>query len=136
MMKTKKPPLRKPTPAVDMGRLDQFASLGLSQPPVQEAPTMANLPVPVEEDTREPAIVYPWEQPDVREDVLKGMGVPLSEPYLLKLRFIAEHTKWSQRKFCRARLEEAIDRELAKIVRELEAGHYSDQIEPDRFRPD
>jgi hypothetical protein len=119
MMKTKKPPLRKTTSTVDMSRLDQFAAQGLSQPQEQDAP--AKVPVSVDEDTREPETVYPWEQPDVREDVLKGMGVPLSEPYLLKLRFIAENTKWSQRKFCRARLEEAIDRELAKILRELEA---------------
>lgn len=118
-MKTKKPPLRKTTSTVDMSRLDQFASLGLSQPQEQEVPGTANLPISVDEATREPEIVYPWEQPDVREDVLKGMGVPLSEPYLLKLRFVAEHTKWSQRKFCRARLEEAIDREVTKIIRDL-----------------
>ena len=58
-------------------------------------------------------------QRSVREDVVTGMGVPLSEPYLFELRFIAEHAKWSQRKFCRVRLEEAIDLEVAKIIREF-----------------
>ena len=61
-------------------------------------------------------VILPWERSSVREDVIKGMGVPLSEPYLLKLRFIAENTKWSQRKFCQAKVEEAIDREVKKIL--------------------
>ena len=53
---------------------------------------------------------------------MKGMGVPLSEAHLLKLRFIAENTKWSQRKFCQAKLEEAIDNEITALLKALNGG--------------
>jgi hypothetical protein len=104
-----KPPLRKPS--VDLTKLDHFAgAAGASEteptPQVAEAAIM-------------PRLLYPWEESGVRSDVVKGMGVPLSEPYLLKLRFIAQHTKWSQRKFCQVKLEEAIDREIEEILKVL-----------------
>lgn len=92
---------------VDLRKLDEFAAEGGANEP------SAGEPVQAEEAHRS---VYPWEDPNVRNDVIKGMGVPLSEPYLLKLRFIAEHTKWSQRKFCQVKLEEAIDQELNTIL--------------------
>jgi len=94
-----------------MDRLHEFASEGVTEGVDQKAPA------PILEKEPEGQEVFPWEQPGVREDVVKGMGVPLSEPYLLKLRFIAEHTKYSQRKFCRVRLQEAIDEEIAAILR-------------------
>ena len=113
MTKAKKPPLRKPSStSTDMDKLHQFASEGSSEVPERESPAVSN------QEVAEPAVVFPWERPEVREDVLKGMGVPLSEPYLLKLRFIAEHTKYSQRKFCQVRLQEAIDKEINAILRD------------------
>ena len=108
----KKPPLRKPPKKdLDLDQLDKFASKG-------EAPR--------DEKPPKPKPVYPWQEPGVRADVISGMGVPLSEPYLLKLRYIAQNTKWSQRKFCKVRLEAAIDREINKLI----------QSEPGQTEPD
>jgi hypothetical protein len=108
-MSKPKPPLRKP--AVDLNKLDQFASaVEVSEAEASPRATEAR-------DIPRPS--SPWEEVGVRADVVKGMGVPLSEPHLLKLRFIAEHTKWSQRKFCQVRLEEAIDNEVAAILKAL-----------------
>lgn len=99
MPKTKAP-FKKPASVDLMDKLDQFAGA-------------------VNETQAESRPLYPWEEPRVRADIIKGMGVPLSEPHLLKLRFIAENTKWSQRKFCQAKLEKAIDRETRAIIRAL-----------------
>ena len=99
----KKPTLRKP--AIDLTRLEQFASR-IEQEPTEEKPT----------------IVKPWENPRVRDDVIKGIGVPLSEPHLLKLQFISKHTKYSMRKYCQVKLERAIDREVRAILKALESG--------------
>ena len=52
---------------------------------------------------------YPWEQPAVREDVTKIFNVRLSEPYLLKLKYIAERTPDSMQQFCLKVLLPAID---------------------------
>lgn len=113
MTKAKKPPLRKPTSkTIDMDKLHQFASEGGTEVPERESHEISN------QEVAEPSVVFPWERPEVREDVLKGMGVPLTESYLLKLRFIAEHTKYSQRKFCQVRLQEAIDKEIDAILRD------------------
>jgi hypothetical protein len=117
-MTPKKPPFRKSSQAhsvVDMNKLDRFAGAGQ-----QEAPEHKGSDSGAVEKAPKPATLYPWKGPEVREDVIKGMGVPLSEPYLLKLRFIAEHTKWSQRKFCKEKLEEAIDKQVEEIIGELE----------------
>ncbi len=42
---------------------------------------------------------FPWEAPSVREDVTKVYNLRLPEAYLLKLRYIAEHTPDSMQKF-------------------------------------
>ena len=105
-MSKSKPPLRKPS--VDLTKLDHFASAaGFSEP----EPTPSRwLKIQVCQNYCILGII------GVRSDVVKGMDVPLSEPYLLKLRFIAQQTKWSQRKFCQVKLEEAIDREIEEIL--------------------
>jgi hypothetical protein len=57
----------------------------------------------------------PWEAPGVRDDVLKLFNVRLPEPYLLKLRYIAEHAPESMQQFCRAVLLPAIDRKIQEL---------------------
>lgn len=103
-----KAPLRKPD--VDlMSKLDQFA--GEVNETTESTPVAQAI-----KSTR--SRKYPWEDSKVRSDVVRGMGVPLTEPHLLKLRYIAENTKWSQRKFCQAKLEEAIDKEITAIMKQ------------------
>jgi hypothetical protein len=61
--------------------------------------------------------VYPWQQPHIRADVTKVYNLRLSEAYLLKLKYIAEHTPDSMQKFCLNVLEKAIDDKINKIVK-------------------
>lgn len=59
----------------------------------------------------------PWEDPRVREDVLKVYNLRLPEPYLLKLKFIAEHTPDSMQKFCLETLLPAIDARIGQLTK-------------------
>lgn len=58
----------------------------------------------------------PWLNPNVRDDVIKGLNVRLSEPYLIKLKFIGENSRCSQQRFARETLEKAIDEMIDKII--------------------
>ena len=60
---------------------------------------------------------FPWDQPGVRDDVLKVYNVRLPEPYLLKLKYIAEHTPDSMHKFCIDVLLPAIDAKIEDLTR-------------------
>lgn len=58
---------------------------------------------------------YPWEEPGVRSDVTKPFNLRLPEPYLLKLRYIAERVPESMQKFCLNVIEEAIDNKIEQL---------------------
>ncbi len=60
--------------------------------------------------------IYAWEQPGVREDVIKVYNLRLPEPYLLKLKYIAEKTPDSMHKFCLDILEDAIDAKIEELT--------------------
>ena len=60
---------------------------------------------------------YPWEDSGVREDVTKVYNLRLSEPYLLKLKYIAEHTPDSMQKFCLATIEKEIDKKIKELTK-------------------
>lgn len=62
-------------------------------------------------------VIYPWQETGIREDVTKVYNLRLSEPYLLKLKYIAEHTPNSMQKFCLNVLEQAIDKEIDKLTK-------------------
>ena len=59
---------------------------------------------------------YPWAAPGVRGDVAKVFKVRLPEPYLLKLKYIAEHTPDSMQQFCLNALLPAIDAKIAALT--------------------
>lgn len=61
-------------------------------------------------------MAYPWEAPGVREDVAKVFNLRLPEPYLLKLKYIAEHTPDSMQQFCLGVLLPAIDARIAELT--------------------
>jgi hypothetical protein len=63
------------------------------------------------------SVVYPWQAPGVREDVTKVYNLRLPEPYLLKLKYIAENTPDSMQKFCWKVLHDAIDKEIEKLTK-------------------
>ncbi|MBL1265813.1 hypothetical protein [Candidatus Methylomicrobium oryzae] len=60
---------------------------------------------------------YPWQEPGVRSDVTKAFNLRLSEPYLLKLRYIGEHTPDSMQQFCLRVLQEAIDNKINDLTK-------------------
>jgi hypothetical protein len=52
----------------------------------------------------------------VREDVQKVYNLRLPEAYLLKLKYVAEHTPVSMQQFCLAALLPAIDAKIEELV--------------------
>lgn len=60
---------------------------------------------------------YPWEAPGVREDITKVFNLRLTEPYFLKLKYIAEQSPVSMQKFCLEILLPAIDAKIEELKR-------------------
>ena len=58
----------------------------------------------------------PWDAPGVRADVAKVFNLRLPEPYLRKLKYIAEHTPDSMQSFCLDVLLPAIDTKIEKLT--------------------
>ena len=58
----------------------------------------------------------PWDDPKVRDDVLKVYNLRLPEPYLFKLKYIAEQTPDSMHKFCLDILLPAIDAKIEALT--------------------
>ncbi len=63
--------------------------------------------------------VYPWDEKGIRDDVLKVYNLRLPEAYLLKLKYIADHTPGSMQKFCMDALLPAIDQEIDRLKKNL-----------------
>ena len=59
---------------------------------------------------------YPWEEPHVREDVMKSLPLRLSEPLYLKLKYIAAHTPYSMNSYILERITEEIEEEVTKLI--------------------
>ena len=59
---------------------------------------------------------YPWETPGVREDIAQVFNLRLPEPYLLKLKYIAERSPDSMPQFCLSVLLPAIDAKIAALT--------------------
>jgi hypothetical protein len=53
-----------------------------------------------------------------KRDITKVYNLRLPEPYLLKLKYIAEHTPESMQKFCLELLLPAIDAKIAELTNE------------------
>ena len=62
------------------------------------------------------AASYPWNDQGVRNDMIKVYNLRLSEPYLLKLKFISENTPDSMQKFCLNVLQDAIDKKIKELT--------------------
>ena len=93
-----------------------------SRPPTKQQPDLEAFIGGAEEKTStQPAAlqetIYPWEEARVREDVTKVYNLRFSEPYFLKLKYIAEHSPNSMQKFCLDAIEKAIDAEIRRLKR-------------------
>jgi hypothetical protein len=81
-------------------------SLKAVQPSVEEFIRGAN---------QTPATDYPWDEPKVREDVMKLVSLRLSEPYILKLQWLSEQTGKPQQKLLRDLVLPWIDEQIEKL---------------------
>ena len=94
-----------------------------SKPPTKKTEDLDAFLSGAEEKTTAKKIVkkrsssYPWEDVGVREDVAKVYNLRLSEPYLLKLKYIAEHTPDSMQKFCINVIEKEIDNKIKELTK-------------------
>lgn len=95
--------LKSRPPAKQKPDLDAFISGAEEKNSIQSAPIQK--------------VIYPWQEAGIREDVTKVYNLRLSEPYLLKLKYIAEHTPNSMQKFCLSVLEQAIDKEIDRLTK-------------------
>lgn len=59
----------------------------------------------------------PWEEPGIRNDVIKLYNLRLPEPYLLKLKYIAEQTPDSMQSFCLDVVKDAIDKKIKELTK-------------------
>ncbi len=101
--------LRSRPPAAEA---DEFiAGSERKEPEVVEKPAPKPAPQPARQKVR-----YPWDSPTVREDVAKVYNLRLPEPYLLKLKYIAEHTPHSMQKFCLDVLLPEIDKKIRELT--------------------
>ena len=99
---TSRPPLAGP------GSVEEFIGGAGTQAPGDKVSTSAVKALQSE--------LYPWEEPNVRQDVTKVFNLRLTEPYLLKLKYLAEHTPDSRQQFCLKVLLPAIDAKIEELT--------------------
>ena len=61
-------------------------------------------------------VVYPWDEPHIREDVKKTLPLRIPEPLYMKLKYIAEQTPYSMNSFIMERLTEEIEEEITRLL--------------------
>ena len=99
--KKKSSPLRGiPAPKDKDAALDAFAA-GAGQPAAPSAPTET---------------VYPWEEPYVREDVMKQVLLKMPEPLYLKLKHITNYTPYNMTSFILEKITPEIEKEIAGMT--------------------
>ena len=67
--------------------------------------------------SRKKTTAHSWEEAGVRDDVTKVYNLRLSEPYLMKLKYIAQHTPDSMQKFCLNVLQGEIDKKIRELTK-------------------
>ena len=98
-IKKKPGPLRSaPSPRDKDAALDAFAA-GALQP-----------------EKKEPDQVYPWQEPHVRDDVMKQVLLKMPEPLYLKLKHITNYTPYNMTSFIIEKITPEIEKEIAKMT--------------------
>ena len=77
-----------------------------------EAPRRARARIPTGRPDETSA--RPWEDPRVREDVVKGYALRLPEPLYLQLKWVADQTGRSINTVCREAIEEEVARHVPR----------------------
>lgn len=87
----------RPTKKTEEAELESFIQAASSEPPKNEG---------VNEK--------PWNDPRVRDDLIKMVSLRLSEPYILKLQFLSEKTNLSQQEILRRVVIPYLESEVEK----------------------
>jgi len=92
---------------------DEFIS-GASEPPPSNAPVNQRKSGSSGEDTG--GQVYPWKEPQVREDVKQTYPLRLPEPLHLKLKYLSEKTGRSMNELCNEAVKELVGERLEEVM--------------------
>lgn len=60
--------------------------------------------------------VYPWQEPHVREDVMKQVLLKMPEPLYLKLKHITNYTPYNMTSFILEKIAPEIEKEIARMT--------------------
>lgn len=71
------------------------------------------LPGEQEEPARQ---LYAWQEPYVREDVMKQVLLKMPEPLYLKLKHITSYTPYNMTSFILEKIAPEIDKEIARLT--------------------
>ena len=107
-----RPPKRERTPDQEAAA---SAFVDAALPTATPPRSVATLPKKPERRGRAERADRPWEAPYVREDVVKGYALRLSEPAYLKLKYVAEATGQSMNGLCRDAIENVVEALLAEL---------------------
>lgn len=61
-------------------------------------------------------MVYPWEAPYVREDVMKQVLLKIPEPLYLKLKHITNYSPYNMTSFILEKITPEIEKEIARMT--------------------
>jgi len=61
-------------------------------------------------------MVLPWEEAQVRDDVMKQLLLKIPEPLYLKLRHIANYTPYNMTSFIIEKLSPEIEKEISRLT--------------------
>lgn len=60
--------------------------------------------------------IYPWEEPYVRDDVMKQVLLKMPEPLYLKLKHITNYTPYNMTSFILEKIKPEIEKEIARMT--------------------
>lgn len=95
-MANKKTSSLRSAPTTNAKALDAFAAGAGQQPPAETS--------------------FPWEDPYVREDVMKQILLKMPEPLYLKLKHITNYTPYNMTSFILEKIAPEIDKEIARMT--------------------
>jgi len=96
--------------------LDDFVTGAEQRTAPEPKPAKTKTPSPGKPKHSKAVKDLPWEKPNVREDVQKVYNLRLPEPYLLKLKYISEHSSGSMHRFCLDALLPEIDKKIKDLM--------------------
>lgn len=71
----------------------------------------AGKPLPKEDET-----VYSWQQPFVREDMMKQVLLKMPEPLYLKLKHVTSYTPYNMTSFILEKIAPEIEKEIERLT--------------------